>query len=489
MRPLSSSPLTPFEARWLAEVVRRHEERDGLLEDAAALAAARVQAPDLETRILKRAEVLGAREGWREALHFWRIAARRGLVLAALLALAAGAGLAAGLLGDGSRPVNVVWALGGLLGPHLLGFLLWGGGMMLAGSLAPGLAALPPGPLPRLGLRLAQMVDHSPGAGDRVAALATLMAQQRLGAWAAAWVGHLLWAAALAGATLGLLLMLAIRRYDFVWETTILPAHLVVSLATALGQLPAWLGFPVPDAAIVQAGGLAPSQPALFSPAARQAWSGWLVGCVVVHGLLLRLVTALLCALMWWRAGARLTLDLAQPGHAMLRERLLPASAAIGISDAAPPSLHRAALERRVAAGEGTCLVALELPGDLHWPPPWSQAASGHDAQTSAGLPVDLGRIDERAQRSAVIERITRHPPARLLVAIDARMTPDRGSLGVIVTLARLAVCTRLWALRPDQAAADRLQQWREAIDRADLGREVLFVDEASVRAWLRARP
>lgn len=486
MRPLSSSPLTPFEARWLAEVVRRHEERDGLLEDAAALAAARAQAPDFETRVLKRAEVLGVREGWREALWYWRIAARRGLVLALLLALAAGAGLVAGLLGDGSRPVNVVWALGGLLGPHLAGLLLWGGGMMLAGSLAPHPTALPPGLLTRLGLRLAQAVDRAPGAGDRLAALAGLMARQRLGAWAAAWVGHLLWAAVLAGATLGLLLMLAIRRYDFVWETTILPAHLFVSLATALGQMPAWLGFPVPDAAIVQAGGLAPAQPALFSPAARQAWSGWLVGCVVAYGLLLRLALALLCVLMWRRARARLTLDLAQAGHALLRERLLPSSAAIGISDAAPPGLHRPAVDGRVAAGEGACLVALELPDDLHWPPSWSQAARGRDGAVSDGLPVDLGRIDERAQRQALIEQLTRHPPARLLVAIDARMTPDRGSLGVIVTLARLAVCTRVWALRPDPAAADRLQQWRDAIDRTGLGGEALFEDEAAVRAWLR---
>lgn len=484
VRPPSSSPPTLFEACWLAEVVRRHEARNGLLEDEAALAAARAQPADFQTRLLKRAEVLGTREGWREVLWSWRLAARRVLVLAVVLALAAGAGLVAGLLGDGSRAVNVVWALGGLLGPHLLGLLLWAGGMMLAGRLAPGRSALPSGPLPRLGLRLVQLLDRAPGAADRLAALATLMTQQRLGAWAAAWIGHLLWAAVLAGASLGLLLMLAIRRYDFVWETTILPAHVFVSVATALGQVPAWLGFPVPDAGIVEAGGLMPQQTP-FSLAARQAWSGWLLGCVLVYGLLLRLMCALLCVLMWRRACARLGPDLAQAGHALLRERLLPSSTLIGVTDAAPYRLHRAALDSRALTGEGACLLALELPDELCWPPPWSRAADSsgiHDRR-----PLDLGRVDSRAERQALLERLTRHPPARLLVAIDVRMTPDRGSLGLIVTLARLARCTRIWALKPEPALADRLPLWCEAIERAGLGRETVLVDEAAVRAWLGA--
>lgn len=485
--PSHSASPTLFEACWLAEVVRRHEAREGLLEDAAALAEARAQAPDFETRILKRATVLGTREGWRAAFSSWRGAARRGLALALLLALVAGAGVGAGLLGDGSRPVNVVWALGGLLGPHLLGLLLWGGGMLIGGRFALNPSAPSPGLLPGLGLRLLQALDRSPGAGDRIAALVTLMTQQRCGAWAAAWVGHLLWAAMMAGATLGLLLMLAIRRYDFVWETTILPADVFVRLSTALGLLPAWLGFPVPDASTVHAGGLAASYPAPFSVAARQAWSGWLLGCVVVHGLLLRLALALLSGYMGRRARARLRLDLTLPGHAMLRERLLPSSAVIGISDPAPHGHNRAALAHGVSAGEGVCLMALELADDLRWPPAWSQASGGIEADGHDRLPVDLGRIDGRAQRHAAIERITRHPPARLAVAIDARMTPDRGSLGMIVTLARHAARIRVWALLPEPGAGDRLQQWADALDQHGLGREILCVDEAALRAWLLA--
>src|SRR5690606_15563085 len=105
------SPLSPLEARWLAEVVRRHEDRNGLLEDSAALLAARAAPPELDERILRRADVLGEREGWREAIRRWHGRARLGLLAAAVFALVFGFGAAAGVLGDGSRPVNVVWAL------------------------------------------------------------------------------------------------------------------------------------------------------------------------------------------------------------------------------------------------------------------------------------------------------------------------------------------------------------------------------------------
>ena len=64
--------LSPFETRWLAELVRRHEERHGPLEDRSALVAARTAAPEFETRVLRRATELGAREGWRAAILRWQ---------------------------------------------------------------------------------------------------------------------------------------------------------------------------------------------------------------------------------------------------------------------------------------------------------------------------------------------------------------------------------------------------------------------------------
>src|SRR5690606_25800243 len=117
------------------------------------------------------------------------------------------------------------------------------------------------------------------------------------------------------GATLGVLALLATRRYGFVWETTILPADTFVALSAALGALPGSLGFPVPDAATVMASGDAP----MLAEAGRRAWAGWLVGAMVAYGVLPRLALALLCFGLWRRGAARIRLDPSHAGYARLR--------------------------------------------------------------------------------------------------------------------------------------------------------------------------
>ena len=69
----------------------------------------------LPDRILVRAHRLAEREQLPAQLQGWTRSALA--VLAALFALAlfSGIGLALGALGDGARPVNVLWALGALL--------------------------------------------------------------------------------------------------------------------------------------------------------------------------------------------------------------------------------------------------------------------------------------------------------------------------------------------------------------------------------------
>ena len=236
--------LSPFEARWLAELVRRHEERHGALEDRSALVAARTAAPDFETRVLRRATELGAREGWRAAILRWHGRARLALGGAAVLALVLGFGAAAGVLGDGSRAVNVVWALGGLLGVNLLSLLLW----VLATVLQARRARVGPhagGALGRLWLWLVSAFDRSPAAADLPLALGSLLGQGRVASWGLGAVSHGLWALALLGAALGVVTLLATRLYGFVWETTILPADVFVSLTEVLGRLPAALGPPL----------------------------------------------------------------------------------------------------------------------------------------------------------------------------------------------------------------------------------------------------
>ncbi len=464
----SSVPLSPLEARWLAELVRRREERDGALQDAQANAAALAAGGDLETRILRRAEALGAREGWLEALLRWRTRARLTLLAAAALALLAGFGAAAGVLGDGSRPVNVVWAVGGLLGVHLASLVLWLLWTALAGR-GHGLSA--GGLFGRLWLRLVALADRSAAAADLPGALGGLLGRGRAAAWGLGAVSHGLWALLLGGAALGVLVLLATRRYGFVWETTILSADAFVAFAAWLGALPGALGFPVPDAATVAASG----EQAMQAEAGRRAWAGWLLGSLLVYGVLPRVLLAAGCALLWRRTTAALKLDLARPGYARLRFRLQPASERLGVSDPAPaglpaPQRHTA---QAVADGEAA-LLGLELDAAEPWPPACDEAG------WPAGLH-DGGRLDSREQRHTALAVLAGRPPQRLLVVVDARQTPDRGSLGFIAELADHAGETRVWA--PGGGA--RAAQWAAGLERIGLSADLLSAAPASVRAWL----
>lgn len=477
----TSLPPNSLSQRWLAELVRRHEEHLPPLDEARAHAEARATAGDFEARVLRRAGALGAAAGWREAIVRWQGRARLVLVLAFALAFVFGFGAAAGALGDGTRPVNVVWTLGGLLGVHLLSLVLWLASLMLQGR-AQGDALHHGGLLGRAWLAVTGWLDRSREAADLPLALGGLLGGGRTAAWGVGAANHALWFGALAGATLGVLALLATRRYGFVWETTILPADTFVALSAALGALPGVLGFPVPDAATVLASGDAP----MLDEAGRRAWAGWLVGAMTIYGVLPRLVLALLCLGLWRRATRALALDLGRPGYARLRPLLMPDSERIGVRDPEPAAMPHPQRHVAVAHGDGGAVaVAIELGDDLAWP--HALVAGRGDAAGAAPAWEDGGRLDSREQRRGARARFAAHPPVRLVVAVDARQTPDRGSLGLIAELADHAQATRVWLAGIDAAAeqAGRLRQWREGLAGIGLDEAGALMDAGAACGWL----
>jgi hypothetical protein len=258
-------------------------------------------------------------------------------------------------------------------------------------------------------------------------------------------------------ASLGLLIaMLSTRRYGFVWETTLLNGDSFVGLTHALGALPALLGFSVPAEAAIRASGAA----ALADESARQAWASWLVGVVLVYGLLPRLLLSLLCLWRWQRGLGGLTLDLSAPGYQLLRQRLQPPSERLGVCDPAPASLPRVEAGQQQGQNSGAVLLAVELDAQRPWPP--------------AGLNriADAGILDTREQRQQVLQQLTHFPPARLAIACDPRRSPDRGTLALLGELARCAGQTRVWLLQAPTGEAldsERLSDWHAALDQLQL--------------------
>ena len=440
--PLPS--LSRIDRLWLTEAVRLREEHAGPLDDEEANRQARAGGGDLSTLIERRALWLARRDGLLEALRHWRQGARLGAVALAVLAIFTGAGLAFAALGDGQRPVNVFWALGSLLGLNLLTLLGWLFGLALAGDSG--------GALGRLWLWLSEKFARDARAAQLAPALPVLLQRQRLGRWLLGLGVHGLWLLAMACALLMLLALLATRRYGFVWETTILGDSAFLGLTQTLGALPALLGFGVPDAEQIRASGTLAGD----LESARRQWAGWLVGVVLVYGLLPRLLLAALCLWRWHRGRAALAIDLEQPSYRLLRERLQPPSERLGIRDAAPAQLHAPSAGAQLDAGAGAVLVAVELDGSRAWPPPLPKGVA------------DAGVLDDREGRRRLLDQLTRFPPARLAIACDPRRSPDRGTLALLGELSRCAAATRVWLLQaPAGEALDsaRLDAWHQALD------------------------
>lgn len=444
---------------WLCEALRLREEHAGPLEDSEANRHAQQATSDLSARIEARALWLANRDGLLHAQQHWLQGARLALSLLVLLALLSGAGLALGALGDGQRPVNVFWALGSLLGLHLLLLLGWLLGLLLGGKQA--------GALGRLWLWLSEKLARDARAAQLAPALLLMLQRQGLNRWLLGLLVHGLWLVALLSALLLTLVLLATRRYGFAWETTLLGSDTFVSLTHALGAIPALMGFAVPSAEIIRASGDA----ALPIEAARHAWAGWLLGVLLVFGILPRLLLALFCLWRWQAGQKHLQLDLSLPGYSLLRERLQPSSERLGVCDAAPAQLHQPEAGQTVRDSQGALLVAIELDPQRNWPPTLPKGVA------------DAGVIDSREQRKQLLDQLSRFPPARLLIACDPRRSPDRGSLALLGELARTASATRIWLLPPPPGEAldsARLGDWHRALEHLQLS----YSDSASF-SWL----
>nr|WP_207196817.1 DUF2868 domain-containing protein [Pseudomonas sp. TH08] len=438
--------MTPLQNLWLTETVRLREEHAGPLDDLEANRLARAAGGDLPSRIQRRALWLAERDGLAAALKHWLQGARLALVLLMIFALLSGAGLAFAALGQ--TPVNVFWALGSLLGLNLILLLSWVLGLIFAGEHGATLG--------RLWLWLSEKLARDAKAAQLAPALLLMLQRKKLNRWALGTLVNGLWLMAMLCALILLLMLMATRRYGFVWETTILSADTFIHVTHALGYLPSLLGFNVPTVEMIRASG----DGALDIESARQAWATWLVGVLVVYGVLPRLLLALLCFWRWNSGKAALRLDLNLPGYAQLRERLMPTSERLGVNDPEPAQMHRVESGVGELACEGALLVAIELDEQRPWPPALPKNVS------------NAGILDSRESRHKLLEQLSRFPPARLAIACDPRRSPDRGSLALIAELARSAGETRVWLLQapPGEALdAERLGDWHIALQQLEL--------------------
>ncbi|HRL21785.1 MAG TPA: DUF2868 domain-containing protein [Alcaligenes sp.] len=440
--------------RWqqqtLIEAIRLRETMWGPIEDLAESRRARAAGGPFAQRIWLRAAALARRDGLQQAWMQWWQGARWLLVLMAIFALLAGAGAAAGALGDGTRPVNVLLALGALLGLHVLTLFFWLFSLAWAGKGVGGGSWAGDAWL-WLSRRMVK------GEGSLVPqAFVAVLARRRSQPWLLGMISHGLWILALLAALCTLLALLASRRYQFNWETTLLSPDAFVWLTERIGALPSYLGFSMPDAQTIRiSDGLH-----VLDAQAQAQWSGWLLGALVVYGLVPRVLALAWSIWRWVRYSAGLQLDDSLPGLAELRPRLMPASEPTGVDRLAAPDTvaHIQEGPESVLLVDAVCVVGLELAPERAWPPSFMQA----DMQ-------DLGRVDSRAERLAVLGRLQQAAPSQLLMVCDAGQTPDRGMVATLVEWAQMARRADVILLDAAAAQADpeRRRSWHERLSAA----------------------
>lgn len=458
----SNNSVSGWQMRWLAEAVRLSRPDTP---DPAAEKQAMAQEMDAEHRVLFWARHIADRDGMTQVLIGARQRAGWALVLLLFVASFAGFFAAMAVLGDSSATVNVIWALGALLGANLLMLTIWllsffSGGQSLS--------------LGRLWFWLSGRFQHK-DALNLARAFAGLTTRAGLSRWWLGAVSHLSWLFALLGATAGLLLALSLRSYVFIWETTILPATAFESLVQTLGWLPGLLGFSVPDAAAVQEAGVSGSQAVVSQlDPQRRIWASWLIGCLLMYGVIPRAVLSLLCLLRLTAGLRALRLPVQSVEWSSLSARLSPDSEQGGITDPAPALVP---VEKQrlnmMAVAKNLALTGFELGEDQTWRPDTMAAVK------------EVILVDSREDRQRALRRLRDEEFDGALFVCRVAQSPDRGSLHWLSDAMREAKAVRVWLFGADKASAERLEVWLQSLLALGVPPDAVFRSDVDAKQWL----
>jgi hypothetical protein len=431
--------LPPLQTLWLCEAVRLREEHTGLLEDSEACRTARSTQGSLAQRVQARGLFLAKRDGLLSAMQHWLQGAKLALWILIVSALISGIVLAKTALSGSPLAINIFWALASLIGLNLLSLLAWCFSLIFSSQAS--------SPLSQTWLWLSNKLARDAKAAQLAPALFVLLQRHHLLRWGVGRLLHGWWLITLCTALLSLLALLATRRYGFVWESTIVASDSFVMLVDSLGAPAAWLGFALPDSQLIRNSGIQ----ALENEHARHIWASWLLGMLLIYGIVPRLVCSLLCEWRWRRGVSRLQLNVHDPIWQPLQQRVQPSSERLGVIDAAPAEQpHHPAGSQ--LAGQAAVIVAIELDDSISWPPELPKYV------------LDAGVIDTREQRQKILEQLSVSPPARLLIVCNPQRSADRGTLHLIAELSRTATHTRVWLL-PTESIDERVNNWQEQLD------------------------
>ncbi|TFW09745.1 DUF2868 domain-containing protein [Oxalobacteraceae bacterium OM1] len=437
----------------------RLAEESGPLEDATETRAAVLAEPDTCGQIMVRAWRLGVRLKYVPALE--RVHAMLPAAGAALMFVVALVGLSIARSITEDRYVNIMVAIVGMLGTNFVMFAVWlaGVAVMLFKRSQPG-AQLGGFSLGHAMLALSGRLAGGRASGALVRSAFSVMQRAKLAPWAFGLVSHVMWASAFVIALLALGFAFSFRAYRIGWETTILPPDFFTAFVHASGVIPGWFGFPIPDVAHVGASALEADQ---------RDWAWWLMGLLTVYGLVPRVAGAVVCWLLWRRGQSRLQLDLADPYYARLAERVRTVQAHVTQEAGGP-----AGAEIAHAGTAAMALIEFELP---------SNEPMGIVTPVANGVAHKIaGTVEERR---TTLERLGAIRPRRLLIAVDACATPDRGTERFLREAFSYAERGAVLLAIGEDGEAEAADRWRRWLSGSTLAAIACLADAAAAQSWL----
>lgn len=352
--------------------------------------------------------------------------------------------------------VNFFYVLASILGFHTLMLVMWLGWMLFAPRNKPNLLGtlFNPNTLIR--------------GNDIVSQTAVELYQDQLKHTGTKWyisrLSHQFWLASLLGMFSSLVLLLLVKNYSFVWESTLLQNATVVEIVKIMAWLPNLVGFPTPTAQDIITAQMNPETvPQLIS----LRWAMLLIGSLLMYGIVPRLVVWLVCLVMV--RSSSMKLDLKLPYYQKIvdfwqRHVVDPDDSPVEQKPTAPTAL---------VSQHKKLIALLEYPYNR---PNWYQPALGQSGQVVD----DIGILDDRDDMAKLVSYLAQ-APVQVLLGIPPQALPDRGTMRKLDTIAQTAKGGLIVQLLeddsgylPDAAKLEQLKtrraQWEAALAERQIG-------------------
>lgn len=194
-----------------------------------------------------------------------------------------------------SQKVNIFWLLSVLLGAHFLSLIIWTLSFTTGRQRSSYLKSL-------ISICLKQFAKWAHIPDMIVDTFMRIRFAESCGKWFLARLMHTMWGAYLIGGLISAIFFLMTHQVHFVWETTLLTSQDFATLTQLLSIIPEALGMAVPTLSDIHQSRI---DQVVQPEDMRRMWAIWVLGCVLIYGVAIRVTLAGISHLYWLAATRR----------------------------------------------------------------------------------------------------------------------------------------------------------------------------------------